>query len=120
MFTHAFFQVKHIYIVRNYLGLVGNYLWDIAILELVRPFVLSAWLVPACIDTLSDRSVLEPGSYGKVAGFGRTAFGESSGVLQALTVPVIPLSQCRSVSQSVNTEQFITNDKFCAGYTNGN
>ncbi|XP_012055337.1 PREDICTED: limulus clotting factor C-like [Atta cephalotes] len=112
-------QVKHIYIVRNYLGLIGNYLWDIAILELVRPFILSTWLVPICIDTLSDRSVLEAGSYGKVAGFGRTAFGESSAILQALTVPVIPLSQCRSASQNANTEQFITNDKFCAGYTNG-
>lgn len=119
MFTHAFLQVKRIYIVRNYLGLVGNYLEDIAILELIQPFVLSAWLVPVCIDTLSDRSVLEAGTYGKVAGFGRTQYGESSAILQALIVPIIPLSQCRSVSQTVNTEQYITNDKFCAGYTNG-
>lgn len=76
-------------------------------------------MVPVCIDTLSDRSVLEPGTYGKVAGFGRTAFGETSAILQALTVPVISLSQCRSASQGAQTEQFITNDKFCAGYTNG-
>ncbi|XP_012526217.1 modular serine protease [Monomorium pharaonis] len=112
-------QVKRIYIVRNYLGLIGNYVSDIAILELVSPFVLSTWLVPVCIDTLSDRSILEPGSFGKVAGFGRTAQGESSAVLQALTVPVIPFGQCRSASQHANTEQFITVDKFCAGYTNG-
>ncbi|XP_024873756.1 modular serine protease-like [Temnothorax curvispinosus] len=112
-------QVKRIYIARDYLGYIGNYLWDIAVLELVTPFVLSSYLVPACIDTLSFGSVLEPGTYGKVAGFGRTATGESSAVLQALTVPVISVSQCRSASQSVNTEQYITNDKFCAGYTNG-
>ncbi|XP_071564591.1 modular serine protease-like isoform X2 [Temnothorax nylanderi] len=112
-------QVKRIYIARDYLGFIGNYLWDVAVLELVTPFVLSSYLVPACIDTLSYGSVLEPGTYGKVAGFGRTATGESSAVLQALTVPVISVSQCRSASQSVNTEQFITNDKFCAGYTNG-
>lgn len=112
-------QVKHIYIVRSYLGLIGNFLWDIAILELINPFVLSTWLVPVCIDISSDRSVLEPGTYGKVAGFGRTALGETSAVLQALTVPVISLSQCRSASQNAQTEQFITNDKFCAGYTNG-
>ncbi|XP_071556851.1 modular serine protease [Temnothorax nylanderi] len=112
-------QVKRIYIARDYLGFIGNYLWDIAVLELVTPFVLSSYLVPACIDTLSYGSVLEPGTLGKVAGFGRTATGESSAVLQALTVPVISVSQCRSASQSVNTEQFITNDKFCAGYTNG-
>ncbi|KYM99092.1 Coagulation factor X [Cyphomyrmex costatus] len=112
-------QVERIYIVRNYLGLTGNYDSDIAILELVSPFVLSTWLVPVCIDILSSTSVLEAGSLGKVAGFGRTAFGESSAVLQALTVPVIPPSQCRSASQNANTERFITNDKFCAGYTNG-
>lgn len=110
--------MKRIYIVRNYLGLVGNYLDDIAILELVQPFVLSAWLVPVCIDTFSDR-VVEAGTYGKVAGFGRTQFGASSAVLQALTVPIIPHSQCRSVSQTINMEQFLVGDKFCAGYTNG-
>lgn len=111
-------QVKQIYIVRNYQGLTGNYLWDIAILELVKPFVLSTWLVPVCIDTINDRSLPEVGSSGKVAGFGRTASGESSAVLQALTVPVIPFSQCISASQNANTQQFI-NDKFCAGHTNG-
>jgi len=116
-------QVKRIYIVSNYLGLIGNYLWDIAILELVKPFVLSRWLIPVCIDfsvrTDTFRSILEVGSYGKVAGFGRTAFGDSSAILQALTVPVISFSQCKSASQSHNTEQFLTNDKFCTGYTNG-
>ncbi|XP_011705822.1 PREDICTED: limulus clotting factor C-like, partial [Wasmannia auropunctata] len=112
-------QVKHIYIARNYLGIVGNYLWDIAILELVRPFVWSTWLIPVCIDTVSDKSAAEVGSYGKVAGFGRTAYGETSAMLQALTVPIIPLIQCISASQDANTRQFITNDKFCAGYRNG-
>jgi len=112
-------QVKHIYIVKKYRGLIGNYFEDIAILELVRPFVLSTWLIPVCLDIFNDRSVLEVGSYGKVAGFGRTASAESSAILQALTVPIIPFSECESASQSANTEQFNTNDKFCAGYTNG-
>ncbi|XP_071639428.1 uncharacterized protein [Temnothorax longispinosus] len=114
-------QVKRIYIERNYVGYIGNFLSDIAVLELVTPFVLSSYLVPACIDTLSYGNVLEPGTYGKVAVFGRRAIGEPRAwyILQALTVPVISLSQCRSASQSVNMEQYVTNDKFCAGYTNG-
>jgi modular serine protease len=113
--------VKRIYIRRSYLGLVGNYMWDIAILELVRPFVLSTFLVPVCIDIVNDIDVLDIRSYGKVAGFGRSGRGgESTAVLQALTVPtMISFSQCRSASQNANTEQFITSDKFCAGYTNG-
>ncbi|CAL1673906.1 unnamed protein product [Lasius platythorax] len=112
-------QVKHIYIICNYLGLLGNYIRDIAILELIEPFVLSATLVPVCIDLLSDKTVLEAGAEGKVAGFGRTEFGDSSAVLQALRVPYIPFNQCKSASQEANTQQYLTTDKFCAGYTNG-
>ncbi|XP_050449027.1 modular serine protease-like [Cataglyphis hispanica] len=112
-------QVKHIYTICNYLGFSGNYIRDIAILELAKPFVLSATLVPVCIDLLSDRRVLEAGAVGKVAGFGRTADGKSSAILQTLTVPYIPFSQCKSASQDVNTQQYLTTDKFCAGYTNG-
>jgi len=111
--------VKHIYILCNYLGRLGNYIRDIAILELMQPFVLSSTLAPVCIDLFSDRSVLEAGVTGKVAGLGRTATGESSAILQALTVPYIPFSQCKSASQDANTQQFLTNDKFCGGYTNG-
>lgn len=111
-------QVKHIYTICNYLGFRGNYIWDIAILELVEPFVLSATLVPVCIDLFNDRGVLEAGAEGKVAGFGRTADGDSSAILQTLTVPYIPFNQCKSASQNVNTQQYLT-DKFCAGYTNG-
>ncbi|XP_014488646.1 PREDICTED: limulus clotting factor C-like [Dinoponera quadriceps] len=114
-------QVKNIYISCNYLGLIGNYVSDIAILELVEPFVLSTWLVPICIDPFSygDRVVLEAGVYGKVAGFGRTAMSESSAILQALTVPYVPYNQCKSASQNSEKQKYITIDKFCAGYTNG-
>lgn len=111
--------MKHIYIICNYLGFLGNYIRDIAILELIEPFVLSATLVPVCIDLLSDKTVLEAGAEGKVAGFGRTEFGDSSAVLQALRVPYIPFNQCKSASQEANTQQYLTTDKFCAGYTNG-
>jgi len=114
---NIFLQVKHIHITCKYIGLTGNYVWDIAILELNEPFVFSTWLVPACLDPFPDQNVLEPGIYGKVAGFGRTADGESSAILQALKVPYISYNQCKSASQ--NTEQFITIDKFCAGYLNG-
>lgn len=111
--------MKHIYIMCNYLGLLGNYIMDIAILELVQPFILSATLVPVCIDLFSDRTVLEAGAEGRVAGFGRTKLGDSSAILQSLRVPYIPFNQCKSASQEANTQQYLTTDKFCAGYTNG-
>ncbi|XP_043261980.1 modular serine protease-like [Colletes gigas] len=111
-------QVKKIYIVCNYLGLEGNYAGDIAVLEIREPFVFSYLLLPVCLD-IFDQVELEAGVYGKIAGFGRTAVGSSSAVLQSLTVPYVPLNQCISSSIAYETERYITIDKFCAGYTNG-
>lgn len=107
--------------VCSYLGLDGNYAWDIAVVEIKKPFVFSALLVPICLDVSStnDLNVLEFGNSGKVAGFGRTASGPSSAILQSITVPYIPHNQCQSVSAGTESEKFMTLDKFCAGYTNG-
>nr|XP_050845441.1 modular serine protease-like [Vespula vulgaris] len=106
-------QVENIYIPCNYLGLEGNYAWDIALLKIDVPFVFSAFLLPACLD----QTFIEFG-YGIVAGFSRTTLGASSFILQSAILPYVPLNQCKSVS-SAQSEKFIMPDKFCAGYTNG-
>lgn len=83
------FQVKHIYYhCDRYRGLSGNYENDIAILEVTPPLTLSNRLVPVCLDS-KDEIKLENGMYGKVAGFGRTASGEFSAMLQQITVPYV-------------------------------
>ncbi|KAJ8686285.1 hypothetical protein QAD02_022079 [Eretmocerus hayati] len=114
-------RVKKIFIDCKYLGLNGNYASDIAILQVEKPFVFSSIVMPVCLDLSpsGDQAVLELGNYGKVAGFGRTAKGESSFILQYLTVPYVPLSTCKSSSKESESEKYITIDKFCAGYTNG-
>lgn len=113
-------QVKKIYISCNYLGLEGNYARDIAILHLDKPLSFTSLLVPICLDTTTnDQAAIDVGQLGTVAGFGRTEVGSSSGVLQSITVPVVPLNQCKSASVSSDAEKYITIDKFCAGYTNG-
>jgi len=120
-YLYFFLQVKHIYIACNYLGREGNYLWDIAILQLEKSFKFSSWLVPVCIDVSNNQAVLQIGMYGKVAGFGRTSpdATNASMILQSLTVPYVPPNLCKDASHGVNAERYITNDKFCAGYTNG-
>ncbi|XP_043266690.1 modular serine protease-like isoform X2 [Venturia canescens] len=114
-------KVKRIFVNCNYLGLEGNFARDIAILHIDRPFIFSSILMPACLDVsaFSDQSVLEVGNYGKVAGFGKTALGNSSQVLQSLNVPYISLNECKASSSDRDNEKFITIDKFCAGYRNG-
>lgn len=113
--------MKDIFIVCNYLGLEGNYASDIAILQIIKAFVFSALVMPICLDTTSasDQAALEVGNFGKVPGFGRTAAGASSFILQSLAVPYIPLNTCKSSSIASDSEKYITIDKFCAGYTNG-
>ncbi|XP_043498472.1 clotting factor C-like [Polistes fuscatus] len=107
-------RVKGIYVPCNYLGFEGNYAWDIAILEIDRPFVLSSSLLPACLND----DVIESG-LGVTSGFGRTALGSSSFILKSVSLPYVPLSQCKSSKNSLESEKLITMDKFCAGYTNG-
>ncbi|KAI4474367.1 hypothetical protein M0804_014896, partial [Polistes exclamans] len=107
-------RVKDIYVPCNYLGYEGNYAWDIAILEIDQPFVLSSSLLPACLND----DIVESG-LGVTSGFGRTAFGSSSFILQSVSLPYVPLSECKSSKNSLESVKLITMDKFCAGYTNG-
>ncbi|XP_076646900.1 coagulation factor VII [Halictus rubicundus] len=109
--------VKNIYVSCDYSGVFGTYKADIAILEVTEPFVFSALLQPICLDY--SNIVLEHDMVGRVAGFGRTAVGASSYILQTITVPYISNTKCKEASNTFETENYITYDKFCAGYTNG-
>lgn len=55
----------------------------------------------------------------KVAGWGRTETGDPSDELRTLTTPVIDLNQCRIEMSKYKFTKYITDDKICAGYTNG-
>ena len=113
-------QVAEIFGLCNYLGLDGNYMSDIAILKVDRPFEYSSHLIPICLDTNSEVNTLAllPGKLGKVAGFGKTETGEASKRLLTIEVPIVSPDECNRVAG--DSRKFITQDKFCAGYTNGN
>ncbi|XP_014610522.1 PREDICTED: limulus clotting factor C-like [Polistes canadensis] len=107
-------RVKHIYVHCNYLGSLGNDAFDIALLQIEVPFVFTNMLVPACLDG----SIIQSG-LGVVAGFGFTASMSSSPRLQITKLPYVSATQCKAINNSVIYEQYVTSDKFCAGYTNG-
>lgn len=74
--------------------------------------------MPICLDTIFKHKAIEIGGIGLVAGFGRTAQGSSSFIIQKINVPVVPSNQCTNSTDEYL--KFLTLDKFCAGYTNGN
>ncbi|XP_031849072.1 coagulation factor X [Nomia melanderi] len=110
--------VEEVHISCDYNGILGSYAADIAVLKITEPFVFSSLLQPICLD-FSNNILLDPEMYGRVAGFGRTATGSSSFVLQTLTLPFVPKRKCTDASVTYETQNYITYDKLCAGYTNG-
>lgn len=122
-FFFFFFKVKNIFIRCTYRGLQGLYANDIAILELKESFTFTGLLMPICLDyraRLGNKPVLETGNLGRVPGFGRTEEGSTSYVLRSISVPYISQQQCETAAAETDSASFITADKFCAGYTNGN
>lgn len=104
----------------DYQGLDGNYDRDIAILQIEPSLIFTFYLMPICLDTTARSLAVDLGTYGWVAGFGRTAHGAYSSIIQALTVPVVPKNVCIQESKETRAQRFVTGDKFCAGYKNGN
>ncbi|XP_046750338.1 uncharacterized protein LOC124413661 [Diprion similis] len=112
--------VKNIYVPCSYRGLEGNYNSDIAIIELRMPFQLSGILIPACMDVLgNNEQILETGSVGRFAGFGRTQTGLSSATLLTTKIPYVSYRQCKMSDSPEENIALIGNDKFCGGNRDG-
>ncbi|XP_015188205.1 PREDICTED: coagulation factor X isoform 1-like [Polistes dominula] len=90
--------------------LIRNYAVEIAIMEIENPLVMLHWLVTACIN-----DDLIESEFGVASRLSKTAKGSSSLVLQSATLPYVPLSQCKSSKNYVESENLIMMDKFCAG-----
>lgn len=94
---------------------------DIVVAVLEKYIEFKTYVAPVCIKwTLSfEESKVMAGVYGKVAGWGLTKpGGETSPVLKAIEMPTISREEC--IANSPETfKNFITFDKFCAGYLDG-
>ncbi|KAG6460417.1 hypothetical protein O3G_MSEX011977 [Manduca sexta] len=114
-------DVKEIRIPPRYLGSVGNFQDDIALVIVAKKFDYTEAVTPACVsfDRKFDEEQLQEGKYGKVFGWGLTGENaKSSQVLLVADVPYVDIRKCIKESP-VSFRTSITSDKFCAGYTNG-
>ncbi|KAK3914770.1 Coagulation factor IX, partial [Frankliniella fusca] len=113
-------NVKRVFPHLHYRGEAKRYEDDIAILEVATPFTMgTTTVVPICVDLqgyivpkLTDKDV------GKVPGWGLTTNQSPSSILQSVNMPYIPYERC---AKEVPTDflQYLSQDKFCAGYING-
>ncbi|XP_072941185.1 modular serine protease-like [Epargyreus clarus] len=102
-------------------GASNNFQSDIAVVVLETEIVYQTFIRPVCIDfehSLNSRQ-LQPEKLGTIAGWGlNAANGLPSQVLQVVELPYVPFDQCYNESPSTFRE-YITADKFCAGFLNG-
>lgn len=111
-------QINH---KQEYNDYAGYYGLDIAILVLVDYIKFQSYIKPICVETdLSfNEKYVEPGLVGKVAGWGlESSGGNSSTQLKIIDLPAIEYFECKR-KLSIELRPFISGDKFCAGYTNG-
>ncbi|KAG6460413.1 hypothetical protein O3G_MSEX011968 [Manduca sexta] len=115
-------NVREIKLPPRYQGVVANYQEDIALLILVDAFVYTNFVQPACVSFNAhfDTLQLREGQLGKVVGWGLSGLkSKMSRLLRGATLPCVAIENC--ISQSPQSfKSYITGDKICAGYQNGN
>ncbi|KAL4123123.1 hypothetical protein QTP88_015353 [Uroleucon formosanum] len=110
-------NVEMIHVHEGYYGYPGFHINDISIIVLPNRLSFSNGVAPICIDW-NDKYTVVNGDQGKVVGWGRTEKGISSPILLEASLPYINYSSCRH-SFTEGFEQFVTLDKFCAGFESG-
>ncbi|KAK6627830.1 hypothetical protein RUM44_010309 [Polyplax serrata] len=90
---------------------INSYNHDIALLKLRKPVEFSKHVRPVCLPTESFGTLA--GKNGTVVGWGRTSEGGMlPGVLQEVQVPILSLSECRTMKYKASR---ITPNMMCAG-----
>ncbi|XP_072941395.1 modular serine protease-like isoform X1 [Epargyreus clarus] len=115
-------DVAEIHIPERFRGAASNFESDIAILILETEIEYNAFIRPVCVNF--DFSVdfvdkqLQDGKLGKVASYCPTADGKIAQALSTVELPFVPFDQCFNESPP-DFREYITPDKFCAGFKNG-
>ncbi|XP_045457190.1 modular serine protease-like [Melitaea cinxia] len=105
----------------HFLGIDTHFQSDIAVITVATPFIYKPFVRPICLDFEYNfhKSQLKENNLGKISGWGVTdKNGKISTILKVVEVPIVDTISC-IVKLPQSFRQYITNDKFCAGYENG-
>lgn len=115
-------DVDKIFNKQEYNDYAGYYALDIVLLVLKDHIEFNSYIKPICVeyDLNFNEQQVQPGLIGRVAGWGLETSESKTGSLKlkVIDLPAIEYNQCKRVL-SAELLPFITGDKFCAGYTNG-
>ncbi|CAF4947980.1 unnamed protein product [Pieris macdunnoughi] len=114
-------DVRSIEIPVRFQGSAANFQEDIAVVILTVAIQYKTYVRPVCLsfDYNFDKRQLSDGKLGKIAGWGLTGEnGKPSPTLQVVQLPYVDLNRCIAASPP-GFREYISSDKFCAGYTNG-
>lgn len=113
-------KVSHVAILPNYRGISTKYQGDLAVASVDTPFVFSKIMKPVCIDwqSLYEDDQLKSNNLGQLVELYATEYTSANITFKRISVPFVDRGQCLN---AVPKEfiQFVTTDKFCAGYTDG-
>lgn len=116
-----FFEIQDIFFIDGYNDYASFYANDIVLIILNKYIEFHSFIVPVCLpqNLQYHDKVVPVGWIGTVAGFGLTeSNGQPSRILKKIELPVVSREECREKS-SPEFANFITPDKFCAGYLTG-
>lgn len=116
-----FFEIENIHYIDGYSDLQSYYANDIVLVVLNKYIEFHSFIVPICLpqNLQYHDKVVPVGWIGTAAGWGLVeSNGRPSEVLKKIELPVVSREDCRDNS-SPEFANFITSDKFCAGYLTG-
>ncbi|XP_055903049.1 modular serine protease-like [Eupeodes corollae] len=106
-------NISQIAIPEEYAGEDSKFKADLAVIVVTNPFIFSEFVSPICIEWKKEGAkAIKSGSYGKVAGWGKTEEGIYSTELKTVSVTASSNEACKNEVESQYADA-ITDDKFC-------
>ncbi|GLG98225.1 uncharacterized protein GBIM_04819 [Gryllus bimaculatus] len=112
-------EIDKIILHPRFRGDALNWMADISLVKLREPLIMTFAIRPICLDFDKQfQTLFTPGKMGVVVGWGGNVNKTRREKLRQLNLPYVKFEECeKAVPQSFLA--FLTNDKFCAGYLNG-
>lgn len=119
-FAARFYTVRDIIVHSTYLGQLGHYGSDIALVEIAQIIEIDEIISPICINWQSDdiSTHMESESLGLVVSLGSVNSSSANDNFHVTKIPIISNEKCID-RKPAEFQKFVTFTTFCAGWADG-